>query len=180
MSQVESTGRSKGGKVTKASAILRQSYVEKFMKMGYSLTKISTIKIENKKLGSLETISKDMNIIRSRWLNEDPEWFNRARIARIEAKGRLLEQLTRLSDLILELRNGDYNREIHSNKEGGSFVTESNADLPKKLVYTESQLTTVITRIYEIDADFDPEQYLNHTIQESMENKIKETTTATS
>ena len=174
------TAKTKGGKVTKASIILRQSHVEKLMKMGYSLTRIASTQVNGKNLGAIHTISNDMNIIRSRWLDMDPEWFHRARLARIEAKERLLEQLTRVTDLIIKLQNGDYNKEIHSNKEGGSFIIESNADLPKKLIYAESQLTTIITRLYEIDSDFDPEQYLDQRIMESIENKIEKAETATS
>ena len=150
------------------------------MKMGYSVTRIATVKISGKTLGSIKTITKDVNIIRNRWLEMDPEWFHRARLARIEAKERLLEQLTRVSDLILQLNNGDYNKEIHSNRDGGSFVIESNADLPKKLIYAESQLTTIISKLYEIDSDFDPEQYLDQRIMESIENKIEKAKTATS
>ncbi len=171
---------SKGGSVTKAKAIQRQSHVERLMRMGYSLTKISSVTINNEKLGNIETISKDMDIIRSRWLDMDPEWFHRARLARIEAKERLIEQMTRLGDLIVKIKNGEYNNKIQSTKEGGAFVAESNGDLPKKLVYAESQLTTVISKIYEIDSDFDPEQYLDKRIQESVHVKIKEAATTTS
>ena len=180
--QLETTGRNRGGQVTKTQTIQRQSQVERLMKMGYSLTRITAAtKPNGKKLGAIETISKDMDIIRSRWLDSDPEWFHRARLARIEAKERLLEQMVRLGDLILKIQNGVYNNSIKSNKEeDGAFVTESNGDLPKKLVYAEAQLTTVITKIYEIDADFDPEQYLDSKIQESIRNKIEKEETATS
>lgn len=130
------------------------------MRMGYGVTKIASMKINGKKLGALDTISKDIKIINSRWLESDLEWFHRASIARIEAKQRLLEQMTRLGDLILKLKD--------------------NKDNHKTLVYTESQLTTVITKIYEIDADFDPEQYVNKKIQESVDVKIKEAETTVS
>jgi len=88
--------------------------------------------------------------------------------------------MQRMGDLILKIMDGEYNNKIQSTKEGGSFVAESNGDLPKKLVYAESQLTTIISKIYEIDADFDPEQYLDKRIQESMEDKIEKGTTKTS
>lgn len=180
MKQLVKTRKNQGGRATKAAAIERQAKVEKLMKMGYSLTKISAVTINDKKLGAIDTISKDMDIIKSRWLDQDNEWFNRARIARIEAKERLLEQMTRMGDLILKIMNGDYNNKIQSTKEGGAFVAESNGDLPKKLVYAESQLTTIISKIYEIDADFDPEQYLDQKIMESMENKIEQSKTKAS
>ena len=180
MEQLGLARKIKGGKVTKTQSIERQSHVERLMRMGYSLTKISSVTINGKKLGEIHTISKDMDIIRSRWLDMDPEWFHRARLARIEAKERLIEQMTRLGDLIIQIKNGDYNSKIQSTKENGAFIAESNGDLPKKLVYAESQLTTVISKIYEIDSDFDPEQYLDKRIQESVNVKIKEATPTTS
>lgn len=177
MEQSLKTTKKKGGRgseIINVAAIERQAKVEKLMKMGYSLTKISAASINGKKLGAVKTISKDMDVIKSRWLEQDNEWFNRARIARIEAKERLLEQMSRMSDLIRNILNGDYNNTIKSNKDGGAFVAESNGDLPHKLVHAESQLTTIITKIYEIDADFDPEQYLDKRIMESMEDKIEQ------
>jgi len=158
--------RVKGGNVTKTQSIERQCHVERLMRMGYSLTKISSIPIDGKKLGHIDTISKDMDIIRSRWLDKDPEWFHRARLARIEAKERLLEQMIRLGDLILDVMDGKYET--------------SPENKPKQLTYTESQLTTVISKIYEIDSDFDPEQYLDKRIQESVHVKIKEAAATTS
>ena len=180
MSQLRTSEKSKGGIVTSAAAILRQSHVERLMKMGYSLTRITSTKVNGKKLGAVNTISKDMDIIRSRWLEQDPSWFHRARLARIEAVQRLTEQLVRMNELILQLKNGDYNNEIKSTKEGGAFVSESNADLPRKLTYAESQLTTIISKIYEIDADFDPEQYIDQKIRESINHKVKAAETETS
>lgn len=174
------TNHSKGGSVTKTETIQRQSQVERLMRMGYSLTKIAAVTINDKKLGEIHTISKDMDIIRSRWLDQDPEWFHRARLARIEAKDRLLEQLIRLNELIIELHNGNYNSKSYVTKDGDEVTTTDTFELPKKLTYTESQLTTVIKSIYEIDADFDPEQYLDKRIQESVHVKIKEATSTTS
>ena len=81
---MRTTEKSKGGKVTKSDSIVRQSHVERLMKMGYSLTQISSFKINGKILGAINTISKDMNIIRSRWLEMDPQWFHRARLASIK------------------------------------------------------------------------------------------------
>jgi|APSaa5957512535_1039671.scaffolds.fasta_scaffold97573_1 hypothetical protein len=178
MKQVQSSkglskeAKSKGGQVTKTDRIVRQVHVEKLMKMGYSLTRISAAKLNGKKLGNEETIKKDMNIIRSRWLDQDPDWFHRARLARIESKERLLEQMIRLGDLILEIQHGKYDY----NSKG----EPTEGERPRKLVQTESQLTLVISKIYEIDADFDPEQYLDKRIAEAMEDKIKEGKTETS
>lgn len=166
--------QSKGGSVTKTQILQRQAHVERLMRMGYTLTRIVATTVNDKKLGSSNVLSNDMKLIQSRWLEADPGWMIRANLARIEAKNRLLEQLIRLGDLILEIKAGTYNTQIKTNKKGGSFTIEANADLPKKLVYAESQLTTVISKIYEIDADFDPEQYLDKKIEESLHDKIKE------
>jgi len=175
MKQLPLTAESKGGRSTKSTAIQRQVHVERLMKMGYSLTKISSITINGKNLGAEHTISKDIDIIRSRWLDKDPEWFHRARLARIEAKERLLEQMTRMGDLILKIKDGQYDEVLKIiDKQIDHIPTKEN--VPKQLTYAESQLTTIISKLYEIDSDFDPEQYLDKRIQESIGNKIKERT----
>ncbi len=170
---------SKGGSVTKAQTIQRQVHVEKFMKMGYSLTAIASIKIDGNKLAAIDTISKDMDIIRSRWLDMDPEWFHRARLARIEAKDRLIEQLVRLNELLIKLLAGKFDKKEITIANGTTTISVKD-ELPRKLTYTEAQLTAVISKIYEIDADFDPEQYVDSKIQESIKDKIKEATPTTS
>ena len=159
---------------TESPAVKRQIIVEKYMLAGYSLTQI--LAVRNKKgqtLGTINTIKGDMNLIRSRWLDLDPQWFHRTRLARILAVNRLTEQLVRISQLIAEIRAGEYNNKIKSNEDGGAFVSESNGELPKKLVYAESQLTNIIKAIYEIDSDFDPEQFIDSRIRESIVDKIK-------
>lgn len=179
--KLSKSDNSKGGSKTKLDAIKRQQKVEQLMKSGYSETQIAAGNTKDgKSLGTPATIRKDVNEIRSRWLEADPDWFHRARIARIEAVERLKPQLIRLNKLILEITKGDYDNKITSTKEGGAFVAESNGDRPKKLTYAESQLTAVIKAIYEIDADFDPEQYLDKKIQESIEHKVQEATPAIS
>ncbi len=167
-------GKRGGGKVTAEQRVKRQIIVEKHMLAGYSLSYIAGIKINGKKLGNIGTISKDMNIIRSRWLNMDPEWFHRARTARIEAVNRLKQQLIRSNELVTEIKAGIYNAKTKSNKDdGGDDIIESNTDLPTKLVYAESHQTTIINKIYEIDSDFDPEQFLDDKIKESIQAKIE-------
>jgi len=158
---------SKGGSVTKLDSLNRQIIVERLMKKGYSLMRIYGAKVNGERLGGLETLSKDINKIRSRWLDKDPAWFHRARIARIEAVQRLTDQLVRLNDDILEIEKGTYD-------------IKNKSDRMKMLPAIESQLTVVISKIYEIDADFDPEQYLDKRIVEAVNNKIKEVAPAVS
>ncbi len=172
--QIPTKDQSKGGRVTKSQKINRQKLVEDYMLAGYSLTKISNVMINGKKLASINTVAKDMNIIRSRWLNMDPEWFHRASTARIEAVNRLKQQLIRSNELVTEIKAGIYNSKTKSNKDDGEGdIIESNTDLPTKLVYAESHQTTIINKIYEIDSDFDPEQFLNEKIKEGIRAKIK-------
>ena len=175
--QLSTSDKSRGGSKTKTDNIDRQHKVEKLLVAGYSLSQIASEKIDGETLGSITTIRKDIDIIRSRWLDSDPEWFHRARLARIEAVERLKPQLIRLNKLIIEIQNGEFDQEIKTSKDkDGAFVVSVSGNRPKKLVYAESQLTAVIKAIYEIDADFDPEQYIDSKIQESVNHKIEEAT----
>lgn len=179
--QLSTSDKSRGGLVTKSQTLQRQDKIEKLLHAGYSLTQIASGKDENgKTIGSITTIRKDIDIIRSRWLDMDPEWFHRARLARIDTVERLKAQLIRINKLILEITKGTYDNRIQSAEQGGTFIAKSNGDRPKKLTYAESQLTVVIKAIYEIDADFDPEQYIDKKIAESINNKIKKAETTTS
>ena len=150
----------------KAVGIARQVLVEKYMTAGMSLTQIATAKVNGKKLGTMKTITRDMDIIRSRWLDRDPEWFNRARLARIEAETRLTAQLVRLNKLILNTQAGQQGNEVDD-----SFI--------RSMAILESRLTDVITKLYEINSDFDPEQYLDSKIKARYE-AIKTETPSTS
>ncbi len=186
MKKLPTSAKSKGGKVTKDRTLQRQTKIEKLMTAGYSTTQILAGKSDGKSLGSERTIRKDIAIIRSRWLDQDPEWFHRARLARIEAVERLKAQLIRLNNLLLEIINGNYDRDItiyqtsKTTKPDKTIIEtsvpttfKSKAERAKTLTYAESQLTTVITKMYEIDADFDPEQYLDRKIKEAVNYKIK-------
>ena len=148
-------GRSKGGSITKTDSIKRQANVERLMRMGLGVTNIASRIVDGKKLGTYDTISKDIEIIRSRWLKNDIPYFHRASVARIEAKERLLEQMVRIGGYILKL------------------ISNKKKNDAKTIIYAESLLTTVISRIYEVDADLDPEQYLDQKIQNALKNKIQ-------
>lgn len=142
------------------------------MLAGFSLSQIASAKADGRKIGAIETVSRDMDIIRSRWLDKDPEWFHRARLARIQATEALKAQMVRLNTLILEILDGQYDT-ITKNTKDGIEQIETVEERPKKLVYAESQLTTIISKLYEIDADFDPEQYLDARIAEGMKHEFE-------
>lgn len=164
---------SNGGKKGILDKIERQIIVEKSMLAGYTDTQIYNLEQNGERIGTINTITNDINEIRSRWLEMDPEWFNRARLARIEAEKALMSQLQRLNELITKLLDGEYDNSVSSNEEDGSSDATSNDSRPSKLVYAEAQLTTVISKLYDIRSDFDPEQYLDERIKESMNAKIE-------
>ena len=150
----------KGGSVPTPAALMRQSEVEKYMVAGLSATKIAALRKPNSKkalLGSYKTILKDIDIIRSRWMERDPEWLFRAKEARIEAVMRLKAQLVRQNILLTAIKNNTYETK----------------DIAKALTYAESQLTLTITRIYEIESDLDPEQYVDARIQARINAKVE-------
>ena len=184
---LSNSDRVKGGKSGKSQTIQRQAHVERLMQNGYTLTRIAATQVNGKNLGSKDTISKDIKIIETRWLENDQGWFNRARTARIVNVKRLTEQLVRLSDLYNDVKNGVYDTAekiiVMKDKNSTDVMIEKYSvkdQRPGKLVRIESDITKVITTLYEIDADFDPEQYLDSRITEAMENKIKKTETAIS
>ena len=130
---------------------------------------MSKLVINGNKLGNVTTIRKDIDKIKTRWLSNDKDWFQRATTARILTKQRLLQQLVDINELISDIKNNKYDT-ITSNTEKGDTITTLLSDIPKKIIMAESQKTTIITKIYEIDSAFDPESYLNQMITDESEN----------
>lgn len=174
------TSKSKGGRARYVDVVDRQLQVELLLKKGYGLSEIASTKINNKKLGAIDTIKKDIIIIKSRWLDSDLNWFHRSRVARIEAKQRLIEVLKKQNQDIERIENGEYDNaeKIIIIKGEATPLSYSVKDQrTKKLTYAYSQLTLTIAKIYEIDSDFDPEQYIDKKIMESIDEKISESQT---
>lgn len=171
--------KSKGGAVTKAATLERQQVVEQLMLEGDTIAEISNYSHKGKKLGAENTISKDMDIVRSKWLESDPTWFHRARIARIEAKNRLLMIFKKQMNLIKDLESGDYDIKAVWTKEG-QVDLETKENRGNLLTRAYDSVTKTIAKIYEIDSDFDPEQYIDMKIQESIKDKITVTETTIS
>ena len=166
--------------------IERQLNVEKAMLAGYTITQIYAMRLGKKPLGTREKIKDDFNLIRSRWLQMDPDWFHRTRLARITAENRLKEQLIRYNKLLLDLDEGKYDKVIitHETTEtpnGDGTITKTSKPVPittkseraRAITYAESQLSSVITKLYDIESDFDPEQYLDERIKERLNEKVK-------
>jgi len=177
------TSKSKGGRAKYVDVVDRQLQVELLLKKGYGLSEIASIKINNKKLGAIDTIKKDIIIIKSRWLDSDLNWFHRSRVARIEAKQRLIEVLKKQNQDIERIENGEYDsaeKIVIINGESTALSYSVKDQRTKKLTYAYSQLCLTITKIYEIDSDFDPEQYIDKKIMESIDEKISESQTEVS
>lgn len=177
------TSKSKGGRARYVDVVDRQLQVELLLKKGYGLSEIASTKINNKKLGAIDTIKKDIIIIKSRWLDSDLNWFHRSRVARIEAKQRLIEVLKKQNQDIERIENGEYDsaeKIIIINGEATALSYSVKDQRTKKLTYAYSQLNLTIAKIYEIDSDFDPEQYIDKKIMESIDEKISESQTEVS
>jgi len=134
------SNQSKGGSVTKSFSINRKKMVEECMLKGMSI-----IQMVASGLGSKQTICNDVEKIRHRWLEFDTEWFNRARLARIEAEKKLDFQYQRL--LVI--------------------INDNNISIKDKL-YAESLVSEVIIQKYETSSSMDPEEYIKKQIQEKI------------
>lgn len=134
----------------KADIDNRLMLVEACMLKGLSSTQMVDLK-----LGSWETICNDTKTIQSRWLEMDTEWFNRARIIRIEVCEKLKSQYQRLL----------------------TVISTDEATIKEKL-YAEQLATQNLDKYESIGTSMDPEEYLKYTIkkkmQESEENKPDE------
>ena len=89
------SNQSKGGSVTKSFSINRKKKVEECMLKGLSATQMVDLK-----LGGWETICNDVKEIHRQWLEKDPEWIERVRLARIEVKKKYDAQIQRLRTVI--------------------------------------------------------------------------------
>ena len=85
-------------------------------------------------------------------LENDSEWFNRARLARVKATRRMEQQIKRIMKVVLYgLKSGDYSA--------------------SEVLHAEALLTRTIKELYTIEADFDPEQYYKELERELLTNQ---------
>ena len=103
------------------------------------------LEMANLGVANYKTILNDIRDIQTSWLDLDPEWLNRARLARITSEKMYETQLKRL------------------------FTYLENEDLSyKEKLYVEGLIQNVITKLEEKASKLDPEQYLQQRIKERL------------
>lgn len=137
-SDVTPSDETKRGRKTLVEINKRKTLVQELMLKGLKPLEMANLGIANYK-----TILNDIRDIQTSWLDLDPEWLNRARLARIKSEKMYETQLKRL------------------------FAYLENEDLSyKEKLYVEGLIQTVITKLEEKSAKLDPEQYLQQRIRE--------------
>ena len=142
------SNQSKGGSITRSSSIMRKNMVEECMLNGMSIAQMVALE-----LGSKQTISNDLKEIHHQWLEKDPEWIERVRLARIEVEKKYGAQIQRLLAII-----------------------NSNNTSNKDKLYAESLVTTIINKKYEISSSIDPEEYIKKQLQEKIDSTVNDKT----
>jgi hypothetical protein len=133
----------KRGRKTLVENNKRKTLVQELILKGLKPLEIANLGVANYK-----TILNDIRDIQTSWLDLDPEWLNRARLARIKSEMMYETQLKRL------------------------FAYLENEDLSyKEKLYVEGLIQTVITKLEEKSAKLDPEQYLQQRIRERINNE---------
>ena len=111
---------------------------------------VKPLEIAQLGVANYKTVLRDIREIQTSWLDQDPDWFNRARLARIKSEQMYESQLKRL------------------------FAYLENEDLSyKEKLYVEGLVQNVITKLEEKSAKLDPEQYLNQRIKERIDVERK-------
>ena len=139
---------------SKTTTVKRQVYVEQMMIQGLSPIAMSQLRDDNNKvIASYETILKDVEFIHSQWMTNDPEWMTRVSAARVKAT-------KRLEDIQLKLN---------------AFLQRSDDDVSvKEKMGLLALLQTNTGKVYDIESDFDPEQYINaRIVQKAEDERIK-------
>jgi hypothetical protein len=128
----------KRGRKTLVENNKRKTLVQELMLKGLKPLEMANLGVANYK-----TILNDIRDIQTSWLDLDPEWLNRARLARIQSEKMYQTQLKRL------------------------FAYLENEDLTyKEKLYVEGLVQNVITKLEEKSSKLDPEQYLQQRIRE--------------
>ena len=128
----------KRGRKTLVENNKRKTLIQELMLKGLKPVEMAQLGVANYK-----TILNDIRDIQTSWLDLDPEWLNRARLARIKSEKMYETQLKRL------------------------FAYLENEDLTyKEKLYVEGLVQNVITKLEEKSSKLDPEQYLQQRIRE--------------
>lgn len=135
----------------KIATIRRQVFVEQMMIEGLSPIAMANLKDSaGKTIGSYDTILNDVKEIQTRWMLADPKWEHRMHVARIEATQRLLAIQIKLNTYL------QYDDDTVSIKEKMGILQQLNHNTLK---------------LYEVQSDFDPEQYIEHKISQTMKEE---------
>ena len=130
----------KRGRKTLVENNKRKTLIQELMLKGLKPLEMANLGVANYK-----TILNDIRDIQTSWLDLDPEWLNRARLARITSEKMYETQLKRL------------------------FTYLENEDLSyKEKLYVEGLIQNVITKLEEKSSKLDPEQYLQQRIKERL------------
>lgn len=141
-------------KNTKIKTVRRQVFVEQMMIQGLTPIAMSQLKDSaGKTIGTYDTILNDVKFVQTQWMLQDPEWMTRVNAARLIASKRLLDIQIRINDYLQ--RDDD----TVSVKEKAGFLQLLQANTVK---------------LYDVESDFDPEQYVNHLIMEKAEREREE------
>jgi hypothetical protein len=132
---------------SKTATVKRQVYVEQMMIQGLSPVAMSQLRDDKGKvLATYDTIVKDVAFIHTQWMNNDPEWMHRVHVARVKAT-------MRLQDIQLKLNE---------------FMQRSDDDVSvKEKMGLLALIMQNTMKLYEVEADLDPEQYLNQMITDN-------------
>jgi len=106
---------------------------------------LDPIEIAALKVGNYKTIIKDVKEISARWLAEEPEWYERTRIAKIMTEKRYQQQLRRLF----------------------AYLEDPEGKLQNKDVYfVEKLISECIQKIFDVTTSFDPIHHKKMIIEE--------------
>ena len=130
-----SNGRRSLVNVGERKALVLQLYAQ-----GLEAQEMATLKIVNYK-----TIQNDIHEIQNRWLANEPEWYDKSRLAKKMAEAQLSQQLRRLF----------------------AYLADEQEQLNwKEKFYVEQLIQGCITKIYEVTSSFDPIHYRKMVIEE--------------
>lgn len=138
----------------KVATARRHVHVEQMMIQGLGAIAMSQMKdSKGKTIASYATLLEDIKFIHTQWLVQDPEWMIRVQAARVIASKRLLDIQMKLNDYLQR--------------------DDDSVSVKEKMGILQ-QLTANTKQLYEIETDFDPEQYMNQLIVEKADREALE------
>jgi hypothetical protein len=106
---------------------------------------LDPIEIATLKVGNYKTILKDVKEMTAQWIDSEPEWWDRTRVARMMAGAQYKQQLRRLF----------------------AYLEDPEGKLQQKDVYfVEKLISECIQKIFEVTTSFDPVHYRKMVIEE--------------